>query len=202
MYRLLQKKAQKSEKSRFYLSLMLGVMVCFGIAVIYSVFHQPIHETSHAGKKSTLKSAPLFDLPDDLGKLHSLKDFRGKWVLIHFWATWCPPCIGEIPDWIELREVLKKDAPIQFIAVSLDTRWEDAHRILPQEPKISGLISLLDSSGKVPETYGTFNYPETYLLNPELRIITKWVGPQKWNALETLEFFKKILSQEEPTGSP
>ena len=181
---------------------MLSVMICVGISVIYSVFHEPIHEVYHADQNNTLRAAPPFELPDDSGNLHSLKDFKGKWVLLHFWATWCPPCIGEIPDWIELREALSKDAPIQFIAVSLDSTWEDAHRILPQSPKIRGLLSLLDSSTETPQSYGTFKYPETYLINPDQRILTKWVGPQKWSARENVEFFKKILAQEKPSKNP
>ena len=187
---------------KIFFGLMLGVILGFGVIAGYAFFRYSTQEVSESGSQPALRAAPQFYLPDAQGSLHSLWDFKGKWVVIHFWATWCPPCLVEISDWIELRKSLSQDAPIQFIAISLDARWEDAHRVLPSDRNIHGLTSLLDLSAKTPELFGTFNFPETYLLNPDLKIVTKWVGPQKWNAPETLEFFKKLIAQEESARSP
>jgi len=190
-----QKRTYQAGRKIFTRGLLLGVMLVFGMAVIFSFYHQSIHEVSQAESQTSLKPAPLFQLPDDQGQMHSLDEFKGKWILIHFWATWCPPCLGEIPEWIELRESFPSQAPIQWIAISMDSSWETAHQALPAHPRVQGLISLLDVKARTPEEYGTFNYPETYLLNPDLKIVTKWVGPQKWNAPETIQFFKKLIAQ-------
>jgi cytochrome c biogenesis protein CcmG, thiol:disulfide interchange protein DsbE len=118
---------------------------------------------------------------DVSGKAHTLNEFRGQPIILHFWASWCPPCLSEISQWVEFAET-QKGKPIRFIAVSLDTSWKDALKILPSEKLPSNVISLLDVKGELPEEMGTFEYPETYLLDSNLKILTKWVGAQPWSS--------------------
>jgi thiol-disulfide isomerase/thioredoxin len=152
----------------------------------------------------TLRIAPLFNLPE-LNPKHatelsrSLQSMRGKWILLHFWASWCTPCLGELTEWIEFGNSFH-DEPIQFIAVSTDENREDAYKILPAEKLPAHIHSLIDTTHQTSEQYGTFQFPETYLLNPELKIVTKWVGPQPWNTAPVKEFFEKLLKPE-PTHS-
>jgi thiol-disulfide isomerase/thioredoxin len=143
--------------------------------------------------KTSLRPAPKLTLRAKNGSTQSLEDFRGKWVLLHFWAGWCSPCRSEIPEWIELGARLN-NKKIQFIAVSLDTNWEDAEKILPLDKIPGRVLSFLDTTGKTPESFGTFQFPETYLINPESKIITKWVGPQSWSSQSMNIFFSKLLN--------
>lgn len=130
-----------------------------------------------AGK---LRAAPKFSLKDATGKLYSLEDNRGNWVVLHFWASWCPPCLDEIPRWLTLAKRMQ-GASIRFIAISEDTQWKDALKILPVEMLPAGVLSLLDETTRLADDYGTYQFPETYLLTPKLEILTKWVGPQDWD---------------------
>ena len=67
--------------------------------------------------------APDFELKDPDGKLVRLSDFRGKFVFLNFWATWCEPCVDEMPAMMTLNETLK-DRDFHMLAVSVDTSWE------------------------------------------------------------------------------
>ena len=140
---------------------------------------------------SSLRSAPDFELADALGAKHKLSEFRGNVVIIHFWAAWCPPCLGEIPNWVELANEFK-GKKLKLIAISADPKWENALKILPTE-KAQGITSLLDSSTEVPELFGTYQYPETYVLNSDLKVVMKWVGSQDWKNPAILTFLTKLI---------
>ncbi len=138
------------------------------------------------------RGAPRFELPDSQGKIHQLEELAGNWVIVHFWATWCPPCIEEFPQWLEFTQKWK-DRPLRFLAISLDTSWAEAHKILPDGRVPSNVIALLDAEKILPDLFGTYQYPETYLLNPKLEIVTKWVGPQDWAGPEIGEAMERAL---------
>lgn len=141
---------------------------------------------------SKAKPAPRFELKDASGKVHRLHDYRDKLVLLHFWASWCPPCLDEIPQWVELATRFK-DQPVQLVAISLDDAWEEAQKVLPDRNLPANLISVLDVTTKLPEEYGTYQFPETYLLDGEQKIIAKWVGPQDWSRPGTVGAIEKSL---------
>ncbi|MGK5082834.1 TlpA disulfide reductase family protein [Bdellovibrionota bacterium FG-1] len=130
--------------------------------------------------RAKLREAPPFDLKGADGKSYRLADFKGNAIVLHFWASWCPPCLGEIPNWLEFA-ARWKGRPVRFVAVSLDKTWGDALKIFPADRAVEPVISVLDSSLKLSEAYGTYQFPETYLLSPDLKIVTKWVGPQDWS---------------------
>src|SRR3989337_2651577 len=81
----------------------------------------PTLETAAAGNaQESLKPAPAFELPDINGKKVSLTDFKGKVVLINFWATWCGPCKAEMPSLNSLYSTFKNEGFV-VLAVSIDT---------------------------------------------------------------------------------
>ena len=140
-----------------------------------------------------LRQAPSFELVDPDGKKHTLEEFRGSLTFLHFWASWCAPCLDEIPHWRSLGTRFKGRSA-KFVAISLDQNWIDALKIFPApEKSLDSLISLLDPTTQVAELYGSFQYPETYLLSPDLKVITKWVGPQDWNDPKMLELIDRMI---------
>lgn len=138
-------------------------------------------DAGQGGAPQQLQVAPKFELKDASGKPHYLSQFKDRIVLVHFWASWCGPCLTEIPEFTALAEKFK-GRPLQLVAVSLDENWEDALEVLPLKEPTENLVSLLDPEGEFPEKFGTYQLPETYLLGPDLKVITKWVGPQEWNS--------------------
>lgn len=188
---------QKQLKSRFLkvilALLFLGACVAIGIVVLESPWGGSSRGNSSQSLNSALRQAPSFELPDAKGQKHQLEEFRGKAIILHFWASWCPPCLEEIPQWVGLGPLLK-GKPVQMIAISLDSKWEEALKVLPAENLGENITSLLDSEGASSEAYGSFQFPETYLLSADLKIVTKLVGPQDWQSLNFLKMMDKVLS--------
>jgi peroxiredoxin len=127
--------------------------------------------------KKTLKSgvvAPDFEVKTIDGKTIKLRDFRGKYVLLDFWATWCGPCVGEIPN---LKEVYKKfgsDKHFVMISLSLDHSLDDLKPFVKKE-NLKWLQGYLGdwSKTKVPDAYGVDGIPSIFLINPDGEIIEK-----------------------------
>ncbi len=177
-------------KKNYRIVLLLGVVSAGSIAAALCWNGS----SQNSNSQYIAKQAPSFDLPDSTGKRHSLQEFKGQWVMVHFWATWCAPCLSEIPNWVELENLFKSD-PIRFIAMSEDSNWNDAHKSLPSEKLPTNVVSLLDADATVSDRFGTFQFPETYLIDPQQRVRFKWVGSQDWKRVETLNFIRNFLQK-------
>ena len=125
------------------------------------------------------------------------KDLEGSYVLVHFWAKWCEPCAEEIPHLVEFAKNAQFQKPLKILAISLDPTLEESKTILPNGGKDlpANFILISDPEHNVAEAMGSFQYPETYFLGPKGDILEKWIGPQKWNKPEVLEFFKTKVIQ-------
>jgi thiol-disulfide isomerase/thioredoxin len=144
---------------------------------------QPVHAPSPGTVTNVAhpRAAPLFELPDPEGKPFKLESLKGNAVIVHFWASWCPPCLSEIPHWLDFAAEWK-GKPVRFLAVSLDQGWPEALKILPTSRLSENVVSVLDRDQKLPDLFGTYQYPETYLLDRNLQIVSKWVGAQAWGS--------------------
>ena len=132
------------------------------------------HETFKTLKKLAIgQEAPNFVLNDPSGKTHKLTEYRGKWILIDFWASWCGPCKAEIPRLVTIYQQYKSK-PFDIIGVSLDkdkSAWLNAIQDLKMTwPQLSDL-QFWESS--VVALYGLQSIPFTVLLDPQGRIVAK-----------------------------
>ncbi len=114
-----------------------------------------------------------FKVTDTNGKTHTLAGYKGKWVLVNYWATWCPPCLEEIPDLIALNENKKNNLVV--IGVALDYRnakqvTEFAEGLLVDYPIVLGNPQIVRQIGPVQ------GLPTTYLYNPEGKMVAQQVG--------------------------
>ena len=114
-----------------------------------------------------------FKVTDTNGKTHSLSGYKGKWVLVNYWATWCPPCLEEIPDLIALHENKKNNLVV--IGVAMDYRnakqvTDFAEGLLVTYPIVLGTPEIIHQIGPVQ------GLPTTYLFNPEGKMVAQQVG--------------------------
>jgi peroxiredoxin len=136
--------------------------------------------------------APEFRLPAPDGRQVSLSDLRGKVVMVHFWATWCPPCVEELPTLAKLHQDLK-GADFEMLAVSVDEGGADAVTAFMKKNGLDVPV-LLDPDRSTAELYGTFKFPETYIVDREGIVRHKAIGPRDWTDPAALQFLKDMIA--------
>lgn len=132
------------------------------------------------------KMAPDFDLATINGEPTKLSDYRGKIIILNFWASWCPPCKAEMPN-IEKFYKENKGQNVIVLAVNL-TSVERNKNDVQQFIKDNGLTFpvLLDEHGKVGNLYQTFTIPASYIINTKGIVQKKFVGPMSEDISEKL----------------
>ena len=115
------------------------------------------------------------------GARRDLGTKTGKGLILHFWATWCPPCREEMPELVKFVKDTRGDGNVEFLAVSTDDDWKTVDAWL-NEHKISGLPLALDPKGPTASLYGTTGYPETFFITPKGEVVQHVVGPVDWSS--------------------
>ena len=117
---------------------------------------------------------PGFVLPRLDGKVQALSSYRGKVVMLNLWATWCGPCIEEMPLLNELADEYAQHG-LSIVAIAGDENAQDVHSFVQETPLHFDV--LLDPQGAVGTEYGITGYPETFLIDRDGRLIAKFIGP-------------------------
>jgi cytochrome c biogenesis protein CcmG/thiol:disulfide interchange protein DsbE len=174
------------------IALALGF---FAYAVTLYLDHRPAPRVAQGPISATQNFGPGQLAPDFAftamdGKSRSLHDFRGKMIVLNFWASWCAPCLKEFPDL--LRIAASRPYDIVFIALSSDTDRAAMERFLTKLDnggKASNVFIALDTENITLRLYGTSKLPETFLIDRELKARHKLVGAS-WEKQEV----EKLLS--------
>lgn len=122
---------------------------------------------------STSAFARDFKLVDSAGKTHTLAQYKGKWVLVNYWATWCPPCLEEIPDLIALHE--NKKNKLVVLGVALD--WKSKKQVLQFADGLFVSYPIILGDRDIIRPIGPADgLPTTYLFNPEGKLVAHQAG--------------------------
>jgi peroxiredoxin len=132
--------------------------------------------------------APEFKLPDIDGRSVSLSDFKGKVVVVNFWATWCPPCRAEVPDFVRMQAKYR-DRGLQFVGLSIDAGGAHDVRPFAQENDIN--YPMLIANDEVAREYGGIvGIPTSFVIDRHGKIVKRFEGytdPKVWEStLESL----------------
>ena len=137
--------------------------------------------------------APDFSFPGLDGKMISLSDYRGKVVLVNIWATWCPPCVAEMPSMEKLYNKLKGQ-DFEILAVSID---EPGLKAVTPFMKKSNLTfpALIDPEGSIRAAYGVTGVPESFIVDKQGILVKKIIGPVDWENPGVFRFFSDLIQK-------
>ena len=158
---------------RFWASAVLAVLLVAGC-----------DRGDHPGNIG--KAAPQFVMSDGTRTV-DLSKLRGRVVLLNLWATWCAPCIEELPSLLALQ---KKMPDVAVVAVSMD-QDPDVYRKFLVDHHVD-LLTVRDEEMKVNALYGTVQIPETYVIDRQGVLRRKFVGAQDWTKPEIMDFLRKM----------
>ena len=135
--------------------------------------------------------APNFKLSDIDGEPFELDSTRGKWVFLHFWASWCGPCRKEMPAIQKLSEAIDdKQLPIIMINTAED---EDTIFSFLAEVQVE-ISSLMDADGQVTEVWKPRGLPTTFLIDPQGYVRYQAIGGREWNQPQYINFLQTLIN--------
>ena len=136
---------------------------------------------------------PPLVLPDLNGKPHDLADYRGRVVLVNFWATWCPPCVHEMPSMQRLNEKMA-GKPFAILAVDMAETEADVKKFMAKV-KVDFTI-LMDRDGKVLQRWKVFAFPTSFLVSPDGKIRYALFGPLEWDSEDVVRIIEGLLPKQ------
>ena len=166
--------------------LLPGFLIAFALALT-------ITPLSQVAAKEKAPLAYDFTLKNLEGKEVSLRQFRGKYLLINFWATWCGPCKIEMPSLEILYSRFKSDK-FDMLGISNDMFGEQVVRPYIKANNLT-FPMLLDQRMTVSHRYGVVSLPTTFLIDPQGKIIGVLQGAEDWTDPETLAYFENLLKK-------
>ena len=162
--------------------VLIGVLVVALIAVVAESTTERIVEVGD--------TAPGFALVTDDGQRLSRSQFGGQLLVLNFWATWCVPCIQELPSLNQFQKQFASSGVV-VLGVSVDQN-ERAYRQFLQRAGVTFRTSR-DPEADLSSRYGTFKYPETYVIDRNGKVVQKHIGPRDWMDQRLLAEIKALL---------
>jgi len=165
----------------------LRLLMALGLlALVFGIYRSFREEIIQVGD-----AAPPFSIVADRGRSISVPNFDGKLLVLNFWATWCPPCVSEMPSLNQFQKDFAA-AGVVVLGVSVD-RNERAYRRLIEQKKVA-FLTARDPEARISSRYGTFKYPETYVIDRTGKVVQKIIGPADWTDAGMVNQIKALLS--------
>ena len=135
------------------------------------------------------ETAPDFTISDG-SRTVTLSQLRGKPVLLNFWASWCAPCVEEMPSLVQLQKQLGDKATVLAVSVDSDDK---AYQQFVHDHNID-LLTVRDPKQISNSLYATFKFPETYVIDKNGKIVRKFIGAVDWTNPEIVDYLNKLQS--------
>ena len=136
------------------------------------------------------RSAPDFTVSDSQRTV-SLHDYQGQVVVLNFWASWCAPCIEEMPSLIQMQHTMRDRVTVLAVATDHDP---DTYKKFVRDHNVD-LITVNDPAQKSSDIYGTFGWPETYIIDRKGIIRRKFIGPVEWTSPVIVSYLEALRTE-------
>jgi peroxiredoxin len=174
----------------------MAVFIFVAVTVLIIILSLKLNDPAEFSNQVAIESgipAPDFTFPGLDGKMVSLSDYKGKVVLVNIWATWCPPCVSEMPSMEKLYNKFKREN-FEILAVSIDEPGPKA--VAPFMEKTSLTFpALIDSKGAIKPVYRITAIPESFIIDKQGLLIKKIVGPVDWAAPKVFRFISNLIEE-------
>lgn len=187
-----EQRAKSKGRREFNSSLLSLCFLLFALcSLLFASFAYADPPSPFAGEKNINQQAPEFALKDINGNTVSLSSYKGRVVLLNFWATWCPSCREEMPALNKLSRKLK-NRNFSIIEVSADRSVSDVKDYLKKHP--SDCTVVVDDSLSVSRSlYKVFVLPTSFLIDKKGIILKKYYGGEDWDGSEMVSKIESLL---------
>jgi len=178
-------------QNRTWLATALATLLAVG--VLYWIGHGPVHAKTAMPQplsaESKAPAVPQTPFTDAQGGSHRIADFKGHYVLINLWATWCAPCVSELPALARLQEAVPG---LKVVAVDVGHDKSDAAAAFLKSHNVARLGTYVDTELALLHAFGAYGLPTTVLIDPSGKEIAKAEGPGEWASPASVAYFKDL----------
>ena len=165
-----------------FLKAGIGVLLAVLVFVLYTSTHERIIDVGD--------SAPNFTITADNGRTITTSIFGGGLLVLNFWATWCQPCVEEVPSLDQFAKDMAGSGVV-VLGVSMDANPKVYHDFLSRN-RVS-FMTARDPEAKISADYGTFKYPESYIIDSKGKVVQKIIGATNWTDGSMVNAVKSFL---------
>jgi cytochrome c biogenesis protein CcmG/thiol:disulfide interchange protein DsbE len=172
---------------------VLTITFAVVLAAVGAVWiHSLVPPDSPSGSLQFLSAAPELPIFDRAGRKTDLAKEKGGLIIVHFWATWCPPCVEELPELSRFWEQYGKRGDMRLYAISVNKDWKTIEDFVKKNPSTIPLFH--DPGGATAKRFGTTQYPETYIVNRSGRVLFRVQGAVSWSDPEVRSRIEQLIA--------
>lgn len=168
------------------IAILVGLQAGAGLLYLSRGDQRAAPAPSFAHEQLSARPAPELSVVRRDGSRVALAELRGKTVLVHFWATWCPPCERELPGLLATAAALRGSAAFELLAISVDDDWDTLAAFFDRARRAIGADGAIPvavvrpSEPTLAARYGAATLPDSYLVDPQGRLIARYAGQRDW----------------------
>ena len=177
--------------SRFLTAALKAVLMIWGVLYGIGAGHAKPAIPAPLAVETKAAPVPQTAFVDAAGGKHKIGDFKGKYVLVNLWATWCAPCVSELPSLVKLQAAVPG---IKVLAVDVGHDKPEKAAAFLKDHKADSLGVYVDTELALLHAFGAYGLPTTVLIDPSGKEVAKAQGPAEWASPAFVAYFKSLAT--------